>query len=721
MSEDKRRPWKDKGVSWIYFVDQIKDSDEFIYDEIDGNKFMFDCATGRLSIWSERWNAFADVGISSLLQCENGIKRKKIDEELQGVRIFYKGIELESRCIERNTELLECIDIKGELERSFINISRRGFTPEGERYFEEQLYPGLLEIVKRVLKHLEKQAKHEKDNNIKKKIKKVVEKKCNEIVEKIQKNSEDELKRLERELISLTVSIAVLSYFAVRDEWNILDTISNKVEERKNIWHEIVEEINGVFQRKENTILIKELEEMTTFFNIKVYDEAYQEHIERGEQVNRLNFTQIFLPNNHWAIVQVRKDSSSEWNDYLVRLHSGDKADFNRLLRFPRTQEDEKILEYWGNSLCEATKQFKGARNNEQQFLINWMLKNMVTIAMFSDFTGNVRVNILGNKIFPSIYLNRNYKYLIVDRILQNAHDDEIGRFSTITWQGFENLSCLELPYSIYFVKRGGISKKSFYKIIIPFDGGLLREWKDELIKGIANDFLKKLANLRQKMNIRQYLEEVMHRDIEHEKELKEYLIQGDINSILNIATDMYDVIIAHIKDRGKTELLSFNELIETNLERDVKWYELYRDVAKWGIFVNSPEADEDKGEELLNKILANSELDSLCDAWIHVYKYVVGNGASIHGIENRYKKYIKENPNYLQKEEKMIQYMLGNLRYEISEDNIRESLNLYKQEILNLVIDLENEPVRRFLQESIRRDKYMITRLNTIYTAKRK
>ena len=152
MSEDRRRPWKDNGVSWIYFVDQIKDSDEFIYDEIDGNKFMFDCATGRLSIWSERWNAFADVGISSLLQCENGIKRKKIDEELQGVRIFYKGIELESRCIERNTELLECIDIKGELERSFINISRRGFTPEGERYFEEQLYPGLLEIVKRVFK-----------------------------------------------------------------------------------------------------------------------------------------------------------------------------------------------------------------------------------------------------------------------------------------------------------------------------------------------------------------------------------------------------------------------------------------------------------------------------------------------------------------------------------------------------------------------------------------
>ena len=77
--------------------------------------------------------------------------------------------------------------------------------------------------------------------------------------------------------------------------------------------------------------------------------------------------------------------------------------------------------------------------------MLNWILKNVPTVALFSDSSGNSRLNVLSSSINPSIYMNKNFKYLIINRILEKARKETSKRFSTMTWQGMEYLSCPNL------------------------------------------------------------------------------------------------------------------------------------------------------------------------------------------------------------------------------------------------------------------------------------
>ncbi len=150
---DFDRPWKNDKRSWIYYKDKIEEKIEqsngekvkrnpnIICEEVDGNMFLLDCETARLSIWSREWETFTDVGVSALINQveQNGAWDSR--EVFKETKIYYKGIELQNNYIVVDAGILEFIDIKGELERKYININRQGFTEEGQQFFEEQLPP----------------------------------------------------------------------------------------------------------------------------------------------------------------------------------------------------------------------------------------------------------------------------------------------------------------------------------------------------------------------------------------------------------------------------------------------------------------------------------------------------------------------------------------------------------------------------------------------------
>lgn len=146
------RNWKELyKKSWIYRKGETES--EIFFGESQGITFGLEYHTAKLFLWNQDIDTFCAVSGAGLLEREAEFhKNGHCDAQRKGVAVYYKGIELQYECIEDEIELFEYIDIKGNLKRSHINISRRGFTEDGKQYFEKRIYKELLNSVKMVLK-----------------------------------------------------------------------------------------------------------------------------------------------------------------------------------------------------------------------------------------------------------------------------------------------------------------------------------------------------------------------------------------------------------------------------------------------------------------------------------------------------------------------------------------------------------------------------------------
>lgn len=126
--EGESRCWKREKRSWIFYEEEIAANPNIESGTIEGNSFILDCETARLSIWSEKWNTFIEVGINSLLKKEDSERKIGKITVATDITVFYKGIKLHKRSVKGDVGILEVIDIKGELQKDYINISRGNFT-----------------------------------------------------------------------------------------------------------------------------------------------------------------------------------------------------------------------------------------------------------------------------------------------------------------------------------------------------------------------------------------------------------------------------------------------------------------------------------------------------------------------------------------------------------------------------------------------------------------
>ena len=278
--EEEKRPWREEKRSWILYKDKMQEIEDIILDEVDGNTYIFDCSSARLSIWSEKWQAFADIGVSRFLKQEEERKAGGETEVYRGTKIFYKGIEIQKKYREIDAELIEFIDIKGELSRNLINLSRGGFTREGENYLEKQLYPGLLAGVHRVLRHLEE------TDGFALKVKQNMKKKCENLQLAYEKKGKSEQKtdsyyREQRKFIAYVVSVSVLSYYAGRTEWRLEEVLDQSSVTETNSWEEVIQYINKELLEPNMGKILEELSCMTNFFDLTVFAEKNEKIIYR--------------------------------------------------------------------------------------------------------------------------------------------------------------------------------------------------------------------------------------------------------------------------------------------------------------------------------------------------------------------------------------------------------------------------------------------------------
>lgn len=130
----------------------------------------------------------------------------------------------------------------------------------------------------------------------------------------------------------------------------------------------------------------------------------------------------------------------------------------------------------------------RGKKSNE---LCKWILKNIPTVIMFSSFDGNSRINILGKKNNNCILLDKNSKYLIIDKLLEKYKEFKISRFYTIAWLEFNYISVNTIRSSISYIKRGLIAETNMKKMIFPITG----EEIGEFVTKIANLDIIKLCD----------------------------------------------------------------------------------------------------------------------------------------------------------------------------------------------------------------------------------
>lgn len=700
--KEEKRPWRKEKRSWILYLDELKKFDNIVSDNVEGNIYIFDCETARLSIWSEKWQAFADVGVSRFLKQEKDSKSGYEVENFRATKIFYKGIELQKRYKEIDTELIEFIDIKGDLDTDLLNLSRGSLTREGERYLEEEVYPGLLEGIHKVLLHLEK-VPQGKESFVEK-----VQKNFNERCENLIKDIESEECYVKKsEFIAFVVSISILSYFACRDEWRLTELLESNFQENGRKWLELINYINIQLNKTEMEKVRVELAEMTNFFNLTVYNESYLERQQRGTRAGdgrkRGCFSEIFSSNKHWAIRQVRRDKYSGWKMQLVQLNEESNRLYDKLIALPKRSIQDEELEQWADKLCDVGTVKDIQIDSSQQFIMKWLLKNIPTVGMFCSNHGNLRVSIFAPRIYSSIYMNKAFKFLIVERMFQYA-EEGIERFSTIVWQGREALGFRQLPFSLYFVKRGYLSKNSYKKCIVPIHGEKFIQWRKSNKKDLMN-LKSKIQKLLNELDIKQYLNRLKAAELtcEHTSEVLMYLNLEDNDIILEIENEFHELILENSKVKCFAWEVSFDELLEINDKRFKEWRYIYEEV----VILHREEKEGNSNDELFDKIINNPEFNSLCSAWFYIF---VGG---LPKIEKEFKDYKEEiffqyeddtiKEAEIKKEEKIVSYIKEKGLYPSEEAALRKNLQDYKKELVNLIFEVEMNPIRSVFKEFTR------------------
>ncbi len=695
-TDENVREWIKNKKSWIFYKDTIKKDSTVIYERVDNDIYLLDCKSSKLHIWSSDMNTFLTISAKNLWQYEKG--------EDGCVEIYYKGIKLQTKPSMDKNIFIEYIDIKGDLARELLNLSRKGFTDKGNQYFEEVIYPGLQNSIQRVLKSLEKD-EEKRINQIGEELQKEFE----SLKEKMQKNELSE-KNLEK-FCQHILSAVVLIYIANCNELNFMTVYGKEDEITPIIFDDLMQKLvsicneidyNGNKVDKVSCNVLDSLKRYSTFFKIR----TYRENLASSAAEDDISLVDFFDSRRHFAIVQKRESTESSWTSYLIYVRKQEIYKFFEELIFTRNKKkkDCEQVEKW---IQDIIKHVIGKENDnddyKQQFLLNWLLRNVPTIAMMSDRTGNVRINILSMKIFPYIYMNDNFKFLILERMLVNYKKHATERFSTIAWQNQEYLICKDIPFSAFFVKRGKLSQKSFGKVIVPFSGENLWKMQETTNNVLQSMLVQNIYVTLNALNMQEYLQflvmgdERIIKELQGIQELNETIqgIKKEMklkNVILDIYVSFFDTV-----DIGKNALdwekASFEEvadLVKCSKERLMAWHKIYMTFAKVYLRKNATEKKKLFGD-MIRHLNVENEYKELC---VILNLFVSGHWREF--VDKFTKSNLEEigykDGNRMQ----IIEFISSHAKYPISKENIEICYSNFENEIVSLFqkkVQAEIEP----------------------------
>lgn len=706
------KPWIKDKRSWIFYSDEMQKDTNAIWGETEKTVYLFDYETAKILIWIKEWSTFTEFGVTNLI--------KKFNEDwdvnsdfVQGTRILYKGIELKNRYMNKDSELLEYIDIKYTLDRKYIDIDRKNFSSDGLKYFESKIYPSVINSIKEVLKNIEKNVKR---NSRKGGFCAKIEKTLNELIKDWECKREIQ-SEIEYKIIELVSSLAVLAYFATRDYWDIWSEfgLQKNSMARESIWQTVLKKVDYIIKDlkiNRNRKLLDHLKQSSVLFRINTLSEDLNLAYEKGKGISCTYFYEIFLDKNHWAILQTRKDKYNPWRLQLIKIENN-KTEYEQICTIPKNSEEN--LENWGEKLCNYSKSFLDTESYEHQLLLRWMLKCLPTIGIFCDENGNTRVNVLGSKIAPSIYMNLNFKTLLVNRIINEVSENSIERFCITTWQNREYISFRELPFKIFFINEGTISTQSACKCVIPLTGKWFRFWKTE-VKSKANKSKKtNLKKLIKNMDVMECItKKMINFAFEHVLKIlgdsgKRYEIISYRENILKDDNELKNLLLrtAMVLFDGINDFCHSQPYIDINLveqlltQEHLNWSKIYYIVVKITILAK---VGDDTVYESIRELQHREDFKKLSSVWYFLCferKRIV---ESISITESSYRKFVVQNPDYVQNKKRILDYIEKNSIYKGSIEKIDEQLKMYEREIIDILKTIETSGIENELAQLLRK-----------------
>ncbi len=564
-------------VSWLYGKDT---NENYIVCKLKNGLCGFDIESMKIYLWIDEISCAVKIGAKRLFD------RIILGErDNKSVKIYYKGIYVDEISVFNDTGLIEYIDLKGILQREFLQLSRNGFTERGRQYIRELMEDTILEYIGDALdvfaSKYEDEVKEKKAEEVEKlnaKLKMLIEKvdvnsndeeiqeikKIKEELEKIENGQteiEGEIKTKNRTLNRMKedeiineerfdlcnglwekwLGQIIFSYYYVFYQ-NKKKAVGMVPE--KKLWKKLQEDIYEELKSFRNRLSKKQDELMKQrrsslipgFMNIVYFavtterikaeseDEEIKMTVNIRDNYQRSNLVKFMFPETKFMIVSKRNHNGDNWKQYLLQLDKQDGM-YDCLLSGKICEKDEKGYRSWRKaviglkSVLESSENDKAIMDPNQQQILVWLLKNMPTIAAYSDISGNMRINIMAIKKRPFVYLNNNMLYLILERIIENYKKYGAMRFAVIAWSKYADLGITEIPKSVCRVTRGYMWTEFYSWIIMPFTGEQINELESKLRIENFQELEEQFHKIQECFSVIKYFKDLDRQDIENLKD----------------------------------------------------------------------------------------------------------------------------------------------------------------------------------------------------------
>lgn len=533
-------------------------------------QYMFDTNEVKLYVWDQKNGIYARMGADRLFNNYNVFHDNEKYSD-KGTRVYYKGVfvkEMDFRC---NMCLLESIDIKSKLERKYIAINRSDFTIEGEKYIKKKLYIHLKRVLNEILfpseNGIEKEIISQVIDNVYRNLETTVreEKQNNEIQNEIHKK--------------ILASIAFTLFTSI--EYSGSELVRGR-DLKQGGWDNFLYKISELIEgNKKNKKGVHWFE--STLYNIKVYERRIEEDMKE-------NIANIANSSNKYAIISYRNKYGGEWREWLYRIEKQRDGDENEILgsimqlKEEKDWKERKILieeiEKWRDNIFEKLKNIVENNRDERimatHWILNWILKNIPSIAIFTSSDRKMRINVIDAVYTDSVYFDANTLYQMCEEMLCIYKKTGIERFCTISMAGYHQLALAEEPLSVCFVKKGRFAYEGCKKVVFPLNGKELKNIFEQVkkcldipleVQNAAKDFGKFreyiLKKQKEQVLLNDPTEETLSEDLKREQEFF-----GKKVDMQETAEEFNRMLEEYQKNKDDSETLSKEELQGNEMEK---------------------------------------------------------------------------------------------------------------------------------------------------------
>ena len=460
-------------MCWIYQNADKRSADDSIKGfEIEKGVCRVDLTQMRIYLWLD------DLAVSACLGVDF-VAGDNFQSIQSPCKLYYKGILVDTRNINKSGNLLEYINIQGGRGGGkLIQLSRNGFTPEGLAYIDSVLIPRIYKNLFDVLKTLASQKFGPEGESEKL----TFAEKIKENISKYLKAAlDDRDSTLEKIWQKQLVGISLYYNFYTREfeEKNSV-YLSKREAYEKEQWSKAIYNVSEAVSARRNDVM--------DIHSRLAVTEVYADLSKNVFTVlgkKEITIADFYSKENKFAVVSKRRDTGDKWINSLIWLKNPeDMAErVPVLIELLETSVSERNrrrdwadhLEDWAAFMLENIYSILESQPIQQSNFVLALLQSVSISACFVDVTGNYKVHILSGMPSGSVYYNIHAKYMLLKRMERRKNTTNAERFAGNVWRGYELLQLPAVSEDVCSIKEQYIQESDSF-MIFPCSGDTVRK-----------------------------------------------------------------------------------------------------------------------------------------------------------------------------------------------------------------------------------------------------